>query len=266
MQERLQAGLDLDQPSSSNRATDILSRLGNLTAIGSPSVSLNEELAMAGYHGTSAAAIYMGAKALLLLGLMLVLLVLVLPTEITPMLKMCVIVGVPLLASFIPNAYVRNRRIARRTEIRKHLADCVDLLEICVTSGMGLDSAWNAVTDEIRRVCQPLADEMALTNLEMHLGVSRAVAMRHMAQRTGADELSSLAAMLVQSDRFGTSVSDALRVYAQSMREDRSQRAQESAEKMAVKLILPMTLFVFPAVVLVMAGPAGLAIYHMMNE
>jgi len=162
---------------------------------------------------------------------------------------------------FIPNMHVSIRREGRRGIIRRHLPDAIDLLEICASAGMGLDMALNSVTEEVRSVSNILADEMALTNLEIHLGASRAVAMRHMAQRTGADELSSLVAVLVQSERFGTSISDALRTYATSLRETRSQRAQESAEKMAVKLIFPMVLFIFPAVVMVMAGPGFMMLY-----
>jgi tight adherence protein C len=126
---------------------------------------------------------------------------------------------------------------------------------------MGMDMAWNSVSDEVRAVSPTLADEMALTNLEIHLGAPRVVAMRNMARRTGADELSSLVAVLVQSERFGTSVVDALRTYANAMRETRSMRSQEAAEKMAVKLLFPMILFIFPSVILVMIGPAGMTLY-----
>jgi len=123
-------------------------------------------------------------------------------------------------------------------------------------------TTWNAVTAEMHTVSSILADEMALTNLEMHLGAPRALAMRHLADRTKADELASLVAVMVQSERFGTSMSDAMRTFASSMREQRSHKAQEEAETMAVKLIFPMIIFLFPAVVLVTAGPAGISLVH----
>jgi len=126
---------------------------------------------------------------------------------------------------------------------------------------MGIDMAWNAVSDEVRRVSTTLGDEMALTNLEMHLGAPRADAMRHMSDRTGVDDIASLVATLVQSERFGTSIADALRVFAESLREQRSQRAQEAAEKMAVKLLFPLVLCIFPAMLIVVAGPAFITIY-----
>ncbi len=153
----------------------------------------------------------------------------------------------------------------RREEVRRHLPDAVDLLEISVSAGMGLDMAWNMVTDEIRRVSTTLADEMALTNLEIHLGAPRAEAMRHMAQRTGAEEISSLVAVLVQTDRFGTSVAKALENFTSSMREGRSFRAQEVAEKMAVKLLFPMVIFIFPAVLVVLAGPAVIGLFKILG-
>jgi tight adherence protein C len=161
---------------------------------------------------------------------------------------------------FVPNLFLRFRCQSRRAEVTRHLSDVVDLLEICVSGGMGLDMAWNAVGDEVRAVSPLLADEMALTSLEMHLGADRGVALRHMAQRTGADQLSSLVAMLVQSERFGTKISDALQVFAASLREQRSEKAEESAEKMAVKMLFPMVVLIFPVVIIVSVGPAAITL------
>jgi tight adherence protein C len=167
---------------------------------------------------------------------------------------------------FLPNIVVSSRRNRRRAEVRRHLPDAVDLLEICVSAGMGLDMAWNHVGDEIRNVSLVLADEMALTVLEIQLGAPRTLAMRHMAERTGAEELASLVALLVQSDRFGTSIADSLRTFAVGMRETRSQRAEEQAEKTAVKLLFPLVFFIFPVMLIVMVGPAGIVLYHIMNS
>jgi tight adherence protein C len=155
-----------------------------------------------------------------------------------------------------------QQRKARRDEICLFLPQAVDLLEICVTSGIGLNMAWNMVANEIQQVSTILSNEMALTNFEIHLGANRAEAMRRMASRTGAEELSSLAAILVQTDRFGTSMATALQEFAKSMREERSFKAEESAEKMAVKLVIPMTLFIFPAVLIIIIGPAAVSIFR----
>ena len=236
-----------------------LSRIGRMVSSKEPSISLREQLARAGYHHDSAPAIYMGSKMLLLLVGMIGLAVVVLPIEklMFPVRALIILWGSGVVF-LLPNLAVSRRRAMRRKEIANHLPDAIDLLEICVSAGMGLDTAWNAVSDEISGVCPILADEMALTNLEIHLGAPRAAAMRHMADRTGADDISSLVSTLVQSEKFGTSIADALKAFATSMREIRSARAEESAEKMPVKLLFPLVLFLFPAVLIVIAGPAAI--------
>ena len=234
-----------------------LSRIGRMVSSKEPSISLREQLARAGYHHDSAPAIYLGSKMLLLLAGLVFLTLAVLPLEklIMPV-RLLIILWCSGFLFLLPNLAVSMRRRRRRREIANHLPDAIDLLEICVSAGMGLDMAWNAVSDEISTVCPILADEMALTNLEIHLGAPRATAMRHMADRTGADDISSLVSTLVQSEKFGTSIADALKAFATSMREIRSARAEESAEKMPVKLLFPLVLFLFPAVLIVVAGPA----------
>ncbi|MDB5357547.1 MAG: tight adherence protein [Phycisphaerales bacterium] len=256
----------LTPEADSQRFGALVQNLGSAVSSGRSSKTLREQLTQAGYHDPNAAAIYLGAKALLLaVGLLTsASLTLVLPLDMQY--KLLIVMTSSLSKFFIPNLVVASRRSKRRGEIRRHLPDAIDLLEICASAGMGIDMAWNSVTEEVRAVSPTLADEMALTNLEIHLGAPRTDAMRHMAQRTGADELSSLVAVLVQSDRFGTSITEALRTFATSMRETRSQRAQESAEKMAVKLIFPMIIFIFPAAVLVMAGPAFIMLHGVLSK
>ncbi len=224
---------------------------------------MQKSMAQAGFFSHAAPAIYMGARLICLtLGLMIAA-VFVLPMALSVFVKVMLILGGGWLLSLIPSLYVDLRRSQRATEIRHHLPDAVDMLEICVSAGMGLDMAWNSVAEEIRRVSPILADEMALTNLEIHLGATRADAMRHMAQRTGSDDLNSLVSTLVQSERFGTAVSDALRTFAVSMRELRQVRAAESAEKMGVKMLFPMIAFILPAILIVMGGGAIIKIMEM---
>ena len=231
-------------------------RLGEAVSKGKTSRNLREELAAAGFHNQSAAAIYMGTKLIMLIAGAVTLSLLIIPSDIAFAMKLTMIVGGSALMFFIPNLAVGIRRDKRRAEVKKVLPDAVDMLEICVSSGMGIDAAWTAVGDEIRRVSPTFADEMELTNLEVSLGVPRAVAMRHMADRTGAEDLSSLVALLVQSERFGAGIIEALTTFAKTMRETRGQRAEEAAEKMAVKLLFPMVMFIFPALILIMVGPA----------
>ena len=238
----------------------LLAALGNLIAPSGASTRLQEKLTNAGYYGRNAASIYLGVKMLLLIGGLVAMVFVIVPLEATMGMKIMSMMSVAGLLSFIPNLALEAKLRERRTQVRNHLPDAVDLLEICVSSGMGMDMAWNSVADEVRRVSPVFADEMLLTNLEIHLGASRAEAMRHMAQRTKADEVASLVAMLVQTERFGTSLSDSLRTFAETMRESRAQRAEEAAEKMAVKLLFPMILFIFPTIMLVTAGPAAITV------
>ncbi len=243
-----------------------LEKIGNLTSHGRTSTNLWEELFRAGYYSKAAPAVYTGIKMLLFvlgLGCMAVLVV-PMGRHFTTKITLIFLGGFFLF--FLPNALLRIRLRKRRDEISQHLPEAVDLLEICVSSGIGLGMAWNIVADEIQHVSPILASAMTLTNFEIHLGVSRIDAMRHMADRTGVDQLSSLAATLVQSERFGTSISTALREFATSMREERFFAVEEKAEKMAVKLIIPMVLFIFPAVLITVAGPAFVAIYKAIGQ
>lgn len=254
----------IDSNSNHSPVARFLGHVGKATGSKEkPKSSLRKELVRAGYHGQGTMAIYMGAKMLLLVVGLFVFGGIALFGDFGLRINALLVIGGVGFLFFLPNWYVAWRAQRRAGEIRRHLPDAIDLLEICVSGGMGLDQAWNSVADQIRSVSPMLADEMALTNLEMHLGGQRADAMRHMAERTGADELASLVAVLVQSERFGTSVADALRVFTQSMREQRSQKAEESAEKMAVKMLFPMIVLIFPVVLIVAVGPAGITLSNL---
>ncbi len=246
-------------------ATALLTRIGRILSLGRTSPRLQEELTKAGYHGASPAMMYLGSKALLLAAGLPALLAVSASMHVPAPTRVAAVACGAGGLFFLPNMLLKARCRKRSQEVRHHLPDAIDLLEVCVSSGIGLDMAWNLVSDEIRRVSPVLADEMALTNLEIHLGAPRVAAMRHMSIRTGAEELGSLVAVLVQSERFGTSISDALRAFAGSMRENRSLRAEESAEKMAIKLLFPMILFIFPVVLIVIAGPAGITLARVMG-
>jgi len=242
-------------------------RTGEIVSKGKTSRPLREKLAAAGYHSPSASAVYLGSKVILFGTGVLVFSALFFQLRDSigwPTVLMIVALASGVLF-FVPDLAVGIARDRRRENIRRHLPDAVDLLEICVSAGLGLDQAWNSVAEEIRRVSPTLADEMELTNLEISLGASRAVAMRHMSERTGAEDISSLVALLVQSERFGASIVDALRTFATTMRETWSQRAEESAERMAVKMLFPMVLFIFPALLIVMVGPAVLGFIQAMG-
>lgn len=254
------------RPVPGNALTGAVARVGDIASSGKVSTSLTKQLSLAGFPGSAAASIYIGTKVLLFMLGLAGSLLLAANIHATMAIKVLTVVAISGLLSFIPNIIVGMQKAKRNRQISNHLPDAVDLLEICVSSGMGLEMAWNLVSESIRRVSPVFADEMALTNLEIHLGAPRMTAMRHMAQRTGTDELTSLVGVLVQSDRFGTSIADALRAFATSMREGRTMRAEEVAEKMAVKLLFPMVVFIFPAVLIVAAGPAGMTLARIMSS
>jgi len=242
---------------------DTVEQIGRAVSSGKPEAGLKEWLAQAGYFDDAAPTVYVGAQ--LVLGLVALTFggALAFSFELSLMMRGCIIVAVLAAFALLPNLTVQLRRRKRTGEVRRHLPDAIDLLEICVSSGMGLDMAWNAVCDEIRTVCPILADEMALSNLEMHLGAQRADAMRNMAKRTNCDDISSLVATLVQSEKFGTSVSQGLRTYADAMRAELSFSDKAAAEKLAIKLLFPMVMFIFPCMFVVILGPAGVRIRQM---
>ncbi|MCC6681596.1 MAG: type II secretion system F family protein [Phycisphaeraceae bacterium] len=254
-----------DQTSPLRSLLLVIERLGQRVTPQHSLAMLRKRLAHAGYFSNSAAMIYVGSRMIVMSVGILIALALVLPLDLMLPVKFMLVLGSGFVLSLGPSLYVDMRRNARSTDIRHHLPDAVDMLEICVSAGMGLDMAWNAVSDEIRQVSPTLADEMALANLEIHLGADRATAMRHMADRTDSDDLRSLVATLVQSEKFGTSVGDALRVFAESVREARQSRAAEAAEKLGIKMLFPMIVFILPAILIVMGGGAVIKIMQIFD-
>jgi tight adherence protein C len=136
------------------------------------------------------------------------------------------------------------------------LADALDLLVACVEAGMGLNQALVRVAEEVRNVCEALSEELAMVNLEIRAGTARPQALRNLAERTELDDVEALVSTLIQTERFGTSVGRALRVQASTLRQKRRQRAEEAAAKTTIKLVFPLVLFVFPALFVVILGPA----------
>lgn len=261
LRERLGSSMDSEQGAADDGG-GLVHRmavgLGQRVSASGTSKDLRSLMAQAGYQGEKAATIFLGAKVLLLFAGLGLFGVLTFPLDWPVTGKVIAVLFGAGVFAFLPNMVVRMRRSKRQINIRRHLPDAVDLLEICVSGGMGLEMAWNVVTDEISQVSMLLGDEMAYTNLEIHLGSSRSLAMRHMGERTGCEEITSLAAALTQSEQFGTSIGETLRVFASTMRDGRSQRAAETAEKMAVKLLFPLIFLLFPAMFIIVVGPAAM--------
>jgi tight adherence protein C len=166
----------------------------------------------------------------------------------------------------IPSWTVLRQRHLRRREIHEALADGLDLLVTCVEAGMGLNQALVRVAEEIRNVSEALSEELSMVNLEIRAGTSRDRALRNLAERVGLDDIESLVSMLVQTERFGTSVGRALRVQATTLRQKRGQRAEEAAAKTTIKLVFPLVLFVFPALFVVILGPAVIQVVQALGS
>ena len=146
----------------------------------------------------------------------------------------------------------------RQHRIRLSLPDALDLLVVSVEAGLGLDQALQRVGEELAFAHPELSDELRLINLELRAGKARSEALRNLAERTGVDDLSSLAAMLIQTDKFGTSVARSLRVHSETLRTKRRQRAEEAAAKTGVKMVFPLVFCIFPAIWVVTIGPAAI--------
>ena len=160
----------------------------------------------------------------------------------------------------LPRLYVSRRLNRRKKDLQKALADTLDLLVICVEAGLGLNQALVRVSEEIDNVSSIMSEELAIVNFEIRAGTPRDEALRNLGERTGLADIRSLMAMLIQTDRFGTSIAQALRVHSDTMRIKRRQRAEEAAAKTTIKLIFPLVLFIFPALFVVILGPAVLHI------
>ena len=165
-----------------------------------------------------------------------------------------------------PTFVVRSRLKRRQKEVQLALPDMLDLLVVCVEAGLGLNQALTRVADEIHHVSPVTSEQLTLVNLEMRAGTPRQDALRHLAERTGLPDMKSLVAMLVQTDRFGTSVADALRIQADTLRTKRRQRAEEAAAKTTIKLVFPLVLCIFPAMFVVVLAPSVIAIMRELSK
>ncbi|HEU4870516.1 MAG TPA: type II secretion system F family protein [Pyrinomonadaceae bacterium] len=166
---------------------------------------------------------------------------------------------------FMPRFFL-NRMIGKRQRlIRWGLADALDLMVVSVEAGLGLNAAMMKVSSELKDVHTAVAIEFELANLEIRVGRDRDEALRNLAERTGVDDLRSLVAMLIQTDKFGTSIAKGLRVYSDSLRTKRRQRAEQEAQKAAVKLLFPLACFLFPTLFIAILGPAALNLIDVMG-
>jgi len=172
------------------------------------------------------------------------------------------LLGVTALGFFIPRFFLKRKINDRQLRIRLGMPDALDLTVICVEAGLSLDQAMMRVGEDLRHAHPELADEFYLMNLELRAGKPRADALRNLYNRTGVDDIKALVTTLVQTDRFGTSIAQALRVHSDSLRTERRQRAEEQAAKTTIKMVPPLVVFVLPSIIIVTLGPAIISLYR----
>ncbi len=222
--------------------------------------TLRVTLANAGFRSEAAPAVFQGIRvaALALISFPgIVSLYLIYGRSPLGLMLMAIIGGIGFMGPTFILGYLKS---TRQKEIFLTLPDALDLLVVCVESGLGLDAALRKVTDEMKMHAKVITEELALANLQLQMGRPRREVLHDLGVRTGVDDVKSLAAILIQADRFGSSIAQALRVQSDSMRVRRRQLAEEKAAATAVKLIFPLVLFIFPAIFVVLVGPAAIQI------
>jgi tight adherence protein C len=162
---------------------------------------------------------------------------------------------------YLPNALLSMAVRSRQRELREALPDAIDLMTVCVEAGLALDAALYRAAEEMHLRSAALADELNLMTIELRIGSTRAMALQNLALRTGVDDIETFVTTLLQSEHFGTNVAQSLRVLAETMRDHRRLRAEEEAAKIPLKLLFPLTVFIFPSLLLVLLGPAMIGVF-----
>jgi tight adherence protein C len=260
--ETIPKSLETTKPKQDFSFARLLEPVGNLLPVSPQDASIaKRELANAGFRSSSAVPIYYAIK--ILLAMILVFCAMLFRDRIgdNNMLRLMLPVAAGGIGFFCPAKGVSYFVKRRHEKIRLSLPDVLDLLVICSEAGCGLDQAIVNVSRELETVHPAICDELSLVNMEIMAGKSRAESLRNFARRTGEEEIKKLVAILIQTDRFGTSVSEALRTQSEFMRVRRRQIAEEKAGKVGVKLVFPIFFFSLPALMIVTAGPGLIQIF-----
>lgn len=262
------AAVSLDE----NRpATDLAERIASpLSRLVPPSAAeaqkLQKQLMQAGFRSPGAPGVYRGVQLLTMAAF---------PGIVA---MVCAVLARPLAGAifwilaafvigfFLPRYALRRMIRSRQQLVRWGLADALDLMVISIEAGLGLNAAMMKVSSELKEVHPEISEEFELANLEIRVGRERDEALRNLADRTGVDDLRSLVAMLIQTDKFGTSIAKAIRAFSDSLRTKRRQRAEQAAQKAAVKLLFPLACFLFPTLFIAILGPAALQLIDTLGK
>ncbi|MFH1746239.1 MAG: type II secretion system F family protein [Planctomycetota bacterium] len=247
------------------RATPMLSRL-MVTPSDQEQTNLRAKLANAGFRRAQAQTVFLGSKTVLaVVGLAAGALVAVYTKQ-----EIAMLLGIAAFGTgagfMLPNFWLSMAASGRKEKLRHGLPDTLDLMVISVESGLALDAAFKRVGEEMAMVHPDISEELRIATMEMQMGIPRAEALENMTRRAGLDEMRSLVSVILQAEKFGTSIAKALRNQAESIRTKRRQAAEERAQKTAVKLMIPLVLFIFPAMGVVLAGPAALKMLQALKD
>lgn len=250
---------------------DIVKRLGNLVPASPKDVTvMQRRLIRAGYRNPNALKILYGAKALFAVLLPAITSAVIMNSSADPTNKFASVLASVAIGFFGPNEWVRMAAKRRQKQIHRGLANSLDLLVVCVESGLGLDQAILQVAKELEHAHPEISEELAIVNFELKAGKRRAEALRNLADRTAVEDLKKLVAVLIQADRFGTGVSQSLRAHSDYMRVQARQVAEEKAAKLGVKLVFPIFFCILPSLFVVTVGPVVMKIMRellpMMNN
>lgn len=216
----------------------------------------------AGYRSYSAVLVMIGAKVFMAMtgamaGLMLSLQA---QSNALTFFSMAILLGAA--GFWLPDWVLRFLVRRRQAVFMDHFPDALDLIRICLEAGLGLDAAISRVGEEFRRIAPPVQDEFHTLSLELRAGASRTQCLKNFADRTGLPDVQALVTLLIQADKFGTGIADAVRVYSEQLRLNRKLKAEEAAAKVSVKLLFPLIFCIFPAMLLVLLGPAAISLYE----
>ena len=246
------------------RAAEPLNRMVPISAV--EAAKLQKQLLHAGYRSPDAAMAFRAIQLLLIVAL---------PSVVA---TACFILNRPLnsfliwgvlgaaIGFYLPRFVLRSKIARRQQRISWALADALDLMVIAVEAGLGLNAALNRVGEELKGVHPDMHYELEMVNLEIRVGRSREEALRNLTERTGVDDIRSFVALLIQADRFGSSIGKAVRVFADSLRTKRRQRAEQASAKAALKLLIPLTIFLFPVIVAMILAPAALNLIDLFSK
>jgi tight adherence protein C len=263
---------DLKASFRSREESTVLSSMGWLKHLGKYFINEKSEdysrvklaFLRAGFNNEDLISIYWGLKCLLgiVLPIIFFLLRITVFKVIQPNITMLICIILAIAGFYLPDVFLQLKTSRRKDKISRGIPDALDILVVCVEAGMGLDAAMNRVADEIKLNNKPLSEELKLYNLELRAGKSRQDALRNLGMRIDLEDVRNFATLLIQTDKFGTSIAQALRTYSDTFRTKRYMKAEEIAAKLPVKLVIPLILFIFPSLLVTIMGPAAIRIFH----